>query len=635
VVLRQGSLSRSASPIEVALVYGAACGFAQAPLWRLYFLFCHANEIYLSFFIGCWLAAAAVGALLAKPLPSSAAPWFALFPAASPLISSIAVYPLVSGGVQGVVPTLLCAIAIATLLATPSALASGALFSLLARRIGAARLYALESAGFAAASLLVDLLILPHYGNAAALILAGIASLWLVVRLSPHLYITVTFSALALILSLTANMAAFALLISHHQGKFLSVSYTPAGPVVRTSQRNGETLYLSGSPVVPPDLVASITAPLVRPPVLVMAYDPRPFKKAFKSRGIKRFVALSLEPALAPFVEAQPKEPCYFLSHTESHFHSAVVCLSAPTTVAAGRFVNRSFFRLLKKRADSVIVALAAPSGMVSDAYCDFAASVLRAFGKPSFINYQAMMGIVLISNRPLGGGEFASRSFINSVSRSDAPAATVLNLASQRAGITYSMLEVAGYAPIFLRSAVCGWVVWAVFLALCLFFVLRGGGRSCAILTAGAASTFCHLSVFAAIQLRLGMLYALLATVSALFMVGVAAGAFIRRGALFFSGPVGVAFLFVGLLTEGYVSGALLLAASFCSGVGLGVVFGRCAKEGGVAFALDMGGAVCGLMLFMMLLLHGFLGVGIAVAGVWALCGFSLIRATGVTGAT
>jgi len=635
VVLRQASLSRSASLIEVALVYGAACGFAQAPLWRLYFLFCHANEIYLSFFIGGWLIAAAVGALLARPLPAGFAPWLALFPAASPLISSIAVYPLVSGGVQGVVPTLASAVAIATLLAAPSALASGALFSLLARRVGAAKLYALESAGFAAASLIVDILILPHYGNAAALILAGAASLWLVLRLSPRLYITITFSALALILSLTANMAAFALLISHHQGKFLSVSYTPAGPVVRTRQRNGETLYLSGSPVVPPDLVASITAPLVRPPVLVIAQNPRPFRKAFKSRGIKRFVALSLEPALAPFVEAQPYEPRCFLTDTESHFRSAVVCLSAPTTVAAGRFVNRSFFRLLRRRADFVIVALAAPSGMVTGAYRDFAASVLRAFGKPLFLNYQPMMGIVLISNRPLGGAEFASRSFTGSVSRSDAPAATILNLASQRAGITYSMLEVAGYAPLFLRSAVCGWIVWAVFVAFCLFWALRGQERSCAILTAGAASTFCHLSVFAAIQLRLGMLYALLATVSALFMVGVAVGAFVRRGTLFLSGPAGVVFLFVGLLTGGYVSGAFLLAASFCSGAGLGVVFGRCAKEGGVAFALDMSGAVCGLMLFMLLLLHGFLGVGVAVTGVWALCGFSLIRATGATGAT
>ena len=628
-------MSRSASHIEVALVYGAACGFAQAPLWRLYFLFCHANEIYLSFFVAVWLVAAAVGALLARPLPTSFAPWLALFPAASPLISSIAVYPLVSGGVQGVVPTLACAVAIATLLAAPSALASGALFSLLARRVGAAKLYALESAGFAAASLIVDLLILPHYGNAAALILAGAASLWLVLRLSPHLYITITFSALALILSLTANMAAFALLISHHQGKFLSVSYTSAGPVVRTRQRNGETLYLSGSPVVPPDLVASITAPLVRPPVLVIAQNPRPFKKAFENRGIKRFVALSLEPALAPFVDAQPYEPRCFLTDTQSRFRSAVVCLSAPTTVAAGRFVNRSFFRLLRRRADFVIVALAAPSGMVTAAYRDFAASVLRAFGKPLFLNYQPMIGIVLISNRPLGGAEFASRSFTGSVSRSNAPAATILNLASQRAGITYSMLEVAGYAPIFLRSAVCGWIVWAVFVAFCLFWALRRQQRPCAILTAGAASTFCHLSVFAAIQLRLGMLYALLATVSALFMVGVAVGALIRRGTLFLSGPAGVAFLFAGLLTEGYVCGAFLLAASFCSGAALGVVFANCAREGSVAFALDMGGAVCGLMLFMLLLLHGFLGVGVALAGVWALCGFSLIRATRATGAT
>lgn len=611
------SLKVSRSRFELAVAYGGACAFSQAPLWRLYFLFCHANEIYISFFLIIWLASAAVGALLAQPIRTKFAPFFALFPTGCPLLSTAIVYPFVVGGVQGVVPGIWEAIFVGFLLGSPTAAASGAFFSLLSKHLTPARLYALESAGFAGAALLVDLLILPNFGNAASLLLAGFVSVWLIYRLSPRIHLTISFAALSLAFAVTANLTALALLFVQHQGRPTRIAYTHAGPVVVTRQEKGESLFLSGAPVVPSDMAARLTVPLAKPPILVIAQDPRPFAKLLNEQNIKNFVLLSTEPAMAPFVAAQNAEPRRFLQTLKTDFKTAIVCLDVPSTISAGRFLNLSFFNLLKKHTERLFIVIPAPSGMLPSAYCDFAASILRAFGKPVYINYEQMLGMVILSNRPLGGKGIARGVFLDCLSRSDAPAATILNLAAPRAGIEQSMQEVTGTSPFFLRSPIFGLVILVVvvIVMLSLRFCFKAVASSIAIFGAGCAATLLHLAVFAAIQARLGALYALLATVSAVFMLGITTGGFIRRRWMTLTPFASVPLLFGGLLSDGVIAGTLLLLSSFSSGAGLGAVFSLCARKGGIAYALDLTGALCGMLLFVTLILHGFPVVGIAAA--------------------
>jgi len=156
--------------------------------------------------------------------------------------------------------------------------------------------------------------------------------------------------------------------------------------------------------------------------------------------------------------------------------------------------------------------------------------------------------------------------------------------------------------------EAMMGLRLWHMLVglaALCGFFFLRRARVYGAVAVAGFGGLATSLVVLHLFQATVGATYLALGLLTALFMLGLWAGARCASdiGVLWRLAPLGLAIVVFVAFLLGPLSGTVLFVLNFCGGFCVGAVYSRASKilggrSGGLLFGCDLGGATAAAVL-------------------------------------